>query len=327
MDMVYTDTGGTEVGILQSFQLDLAYGEDENDFSVKIPYGLPIGEGSLCYIDDTEWGGIVRGFREDATEKPSKLYAVGQTWHGLLAETVLCPPAGATHITFKGEANEAIAYVLRLTGRDILFSAEAAPSGMVVDYQFDRFCTLYDGLRKMLSQIGGKLKIAKEPGQKPKLYAAPATDYTDGERALRAGYIAERVRPVNHLVCTGEGEDDERIVIHLYADEEGGISRAQTLFGAQERAAHYDYTSADESKLIEDGTKRLKEMQESASLEIKLPSGTPLDVGDKVGIVSEQADIEVSADVSKVIVVIGETGKPSISYKTSANDSMLYTKG
>lgn len=327
MDMVYTDPDWTELGVLDSFTLDLSYGEDENDFRLRIPYGLPIAEESLCYIDDTEWGGLVRGFKEDTTGKTPALYAVGQTWHGLLAETILCPPDGTSHAAYKGDANKAISYAVALAGKQFVFDVETSESGIAIDHQFDRYCTLYEGLRKMLASAGAKLKIAKDPGCKPRLYAALVDDYTSGERALQAGYIAERVRPVNHLVCTGEGENEERIVVHLYADEDGRISRTQTLFGKKERSQRYDYTSADEGTLIADGTKQLEELQEAVSLEISLPNDEPLDIGDRVGVESENADINAVASISKVIVVIGEKGTPAISYETTATGSQLYTRG
>lgn len=326
-DLVYTDANRVEIGVLSSYSMDLAYGEDENDFVIGIPYGLPIEEESLLYIDDTEWGGMVRGFREDTTGDTDALYALGQTWHGLLAETVLCPPAGSAHVTVQGDANDAIAYVVDLCGKGDMFDVESAPSGIAVDFQFDRFCTLYDGLRKMLSQSGAKLKIAKDPGCQPRLYAAPVDDYSDGEKALQFGYVAERVRPVNHLVCAGQGENEERIVIHLYADEDGNVSFEQTLFGAKERSELYNYTSADYEKLLEDGTKKLREAQNAQSLEIRVPAGIQLDIGDIVGTQSEKAELQTKTDISKVIVVIGEEKKASTSYKTSAANSTLYTKG
>ncbi len=327
MDMVYTDAEGIEIGLLQAFKLDLAYGEDENSFKLRIPYGTPIESGSRCYIDDTEWGGIVRGFREDTTGNVSELYAIGQTWHGILAETIVCPPTGSTHVVLKGDANACIASLLKLTGMDAVFDARTAPSGITLDCQLDRFCTFYGGLKEKLADAGAKLKIAKEPGCRPCLYAMAIDDYSDGERALKVGYVAEHVLPINHLVCTGEGEMDERIVVHLYADAKGNVSQTQTLFGLNERTERYDYTSADEAGLITGGTKRLAELQQTSSLKLTLPSTIRMDVGDIVGIVSEATDLEVSAQINKVIVSIGDGKKPSVSYETPSNLLALYSKG
>ena len=37
MDLNYTDAARADLGVIPTYELDLAFGEDENDFSLKLP--------------------------------------------------------------------------------------------------------------------------------------------------------------------------------------------------------------------------------------------------------------------------------------------------
>lgn len=310
IDLTYTDPDGIEQGIIKAYQLDLAYGSDENDFELTLPIDMRIAEKSLIYIDGTEWGGIVRGGRESTMGETPVFVARGETWHGMLAETYICPVSD--HVSVDGEANAAIAYVLGYVGLGDVFDASRDQSGISVSHRFDRFTDCYSGFRKMLAASGAKLQIDKQPGRKPALSAVPIGDYVDSGESNKYGYKLEWYTPFNHLICLGMGELEERTVIHLYADAEGNVSQTQTLFGLDERQAVYEYNNIDEAKLLEDGTKKLKEMQGTSACELLLPEGTAYDVGDMVGISSEKTGRSVISTVAKVIVKVSGNGQVEI---------------
>ncbi len=310
IDLTYTDSDGIEQGIIKAYQLDLAYGSDENDFELTLPIDMRIAEKSLIYIDGTEWGGIVRGGRESTMGETPVFVARGETWHGMLAETYICPETD--HLSASGEANAAIGSVLRFVGLSDVFDASAEPSGISVSHQFERFTDCYSGFRKMLAASGAKLRIDKQPGRKPALSAVPIGDYVDSGESNKYGYKLEWYMPFNHLICLGMGELEERTVLHLYADAEGNVSQTQTLFGLDERQAVYEYNNIDEAKLLEDGTKKLKEMQGTSACELLLPEGTAFDVGDMVGIASEKTGRSVISTVSKAIVKVSGNGQVEI---------------
>ena len=93
MDLIYTDAYRNEIGVINSYILDLAYGEDENDFHLTIPADDHCcGPQSLIYIDGEEYGGIIDaiGINEDSTLVTYK----GRTWHGILETHVICPRSG-----------------------------------------------------------------------------------------------------------------------------------------------------------------------------------------------------------------------------------------
>ena len=310
IDLTYTDPDGIEQGIIKAYQLDLAYGSDENDFELTLPIDMRIAEKSLIYIDGTEWGGIVRGGRESTMGETPVFVARGETWHGMLAETYICP--ASDHVSVDGEANVAIAYVLGYVGLGDVFDASRDQSGISVSHRFDRFTDCYSGFRKMLAESGAKLRIDKQPGGKPTLSAVPIGDYVDDGETNRYGYKLEWYTPVNHLICLGMGELEERTVLHLYADAEGNVSQTKTMFGLDERQAVYEYNNIDEAKLLEDGTEKLKEMQGTSACELLLPEGTAFDIGDMVGISSEKTGRSVVSTVSKAIVKVSGGGQVEI---------------
>lgn len=308
IDLVYTDRNGIEQGIINAYGLDLAYGSDENDFELTLPIDKQLDMRSFVYLDGTEWGGIVRGGKESTLDENPVYVATGKTWHGILSSTFICPASGEDYVTVSGEANAAIGRVLEYVGLADVFDASADGSGIEVSHRFERYTDCYSGIRKMLKSSGAKLKIDKHPGCKPTLYAAPISSYVDTDEACRYGSKIEWGTPVNHLICLGKGELADRTVIHLYADENGNVSRTQTLFGLDEVQEVYDYSSAEDDELLEEGTKKLKELQEVEASELSLPEDAAFDVDDIVGTVSEASGRSITASVSKVIVKIDEDG-------------------
>ena len=233
-------------------------------------------------------------------------------------------------MTVSGEANAAIGRVLEYVGLADVFDASADGSGIEVSHRFERFTDCYSGFRKMLNASGAKLKIDKQPGCKPTLYAAPISSYVDTDEACRYGSKIEWGTPVNHLICLGKGELADRTVIHLYADEDGNVSQTQTLFGLDEVQEVYDYSSAEDDELLEEGTKKLKELQEVEASELSLPEDAAFDVDDVVGVVSEGSGRAITSSVAKVIVKIGEDGIPQITNEigeTSKSSSSVGSSG
>ena len=311
IDLIYTDADGVEQGIAKAYSLDLAYGDDENDFELTLPADMQLEERSFVYVDGTEWGGVVRGGKESTFDETPAYAATGKTWHGILASTYICPVSGEDYVTASGEANAAIGSVLERVGLAGVFDASSDDSGIEVSHQFERFTDCYSGLRKMLKSSGAKLKIDKQPGCKPMLYASPIGVYLDSEEANRYGYEIEWNTPVNHLICLGKGELADRTVIHLYADKNGNVSRTQTLFELDEVQEIYDCNNAEDEKLLDQGIEKLTELQDVKKIELSLPEDALFDVDDIVGATSLRG-MSVTSRVTKVIVKIGEDGIPQI---------------
>lgn len=171
----------------------------------------------------------------------------------------------------------------------------------------------------MLASYGAKLKLEYD-GAHVVAWAEPVVDYSEYDTmdpykmALR---MQKNYLPVNHLVCLGTGELDERIVVHLYADEKGNVSQTQSLFGLMERALKYDYTSADRETLIEDGTEKLLELQACDASEMNLFDDSEYDIGDIVGSYDPDTGILLITSIASKIVSIDSQDNIVIEYQNT----------
>jgi len=322
MDLVYTNDAGQEQGLTSAFAFDLAYGKNENDFELTVGTDIALPYNSYVYIDGTSFGGIVRGQKFISREKKEYNVFTGDTWHGILNHSIIRPDAGQDYFTVTGDANECIQTVITRQGLGIVFDVDSVATGVTINYRFKRYCTAYAGLVLMLKSQNLRLEITKEASSKPMLSAVHIDDHSTDGQQYTMDYSMSDYRPTNHLVCLGEGTLHERTVIDLFADSSGNISQIQTIFGKEEIVELYDYSSADDAKLLEEGTKKLKEMQATEEIIISAPEETELEIGDVVGVTDTNSGKQMEAEVVKVIVKVSENGNVSKSYELgSLSDS------
>lgn len=318
MDLIYTDAQRTDIGVLLAYELDLAFGEDENDFECIVSsHNHCCSPGSYLYMEGTEYGGIVDAMANDTAAQ--EITYSGRTWQGILNSKVIQPDSGKDYLTLSGEANKVIAALLSRLGLGDLMEASTDASGLTItSYQMPRYISGYDGIVKMLSAVGGKLLFSYQGG-KVILSAVSRHDYSQDEEfnSDLIDYQSKRCyRTVNHLICLGKGELSERVVVHLYADEQGNISQNQTFTGLEEYAETYDYPNAESNEeLVESGTERLKELWQQNELQIDFSDESETyDIGDIVGAVDNVTQIAVSAEIQKKIVTV-KNGQVTVSYE------------
>lgn len=311
-------------GVVKVYDLDLAFGdEEENDFTLTVPLqfaedvgGSFIEPGDFVFFAGTEWGGVVDSRSYDNTGDYAVLAYKGRTWHGILSHSVLKPDPGKDYLTVSGSVKSIIASLISRQGLSDVFEA-ADGGGEVSSYSFDRYTDMYSGLRKMLAGSGLRLEVTKGRG-KCALSASPARDLSRGvdDNFLRFT-MGQNTRPVNHLVCLGSGDLKDRLVVDLYADVDGAVSKTQTLFGVDEVAETYDSNNEeDPAKLAEDGTDRLLGYhQDAKSIDAEIPGELDARVGDMVTASSVNMPFSVSAEVSSVTVEASNNSDPDVSYK------------
>lgn len=316
MDLIYTNLAFEDQGVLKDYALDLAFGSDENDFELTLASGQQCETGSLIYIEDTEYGGIIDGIK--IVTKDNELTYSGRTWHGILASKIIEPDSGEDYLILSGEANEIISVLLLRTGLSDLFMASGENSGLVINnYQVERYVDAYSAITKMLSQVSGKLKFTFRQG-KVVLSACPVVDYTEDEEfeSNNVEMEIEIKRSVNHLICLGTGELAERQVVHLYTDKDGNISGTQSFFDLDEITAVYDYSSVESlEELIKGGEERLAEYAVTNVAQMDFDAEKNIyDIGDIVGATDVITDISAREKIVKKIVTISN-GQVNIEYK------------
>ena len=320
-----------DIGVLQGYEMDLAFGESENDFECRVSMeDHCCGAGYYLYADGTEYGGIIDSIESDKNN--NEVIYSGRTWHGVLNSKVLEPDAGEAYLVLSGEANAILAKLIARMGLSDLFKASGDASGLTVNnYKMNRYITGYDGIRKMLASAGGKLHISFCE-KKAVLSAVPRHDYSKDEEfdADLVSFKAKKnFNAVNHLVCLGSGELTDRMVVHLYADENGAISQKQTFTGKEEVSAIYEYSNVESlDDLIREGTDKLKELRETAdSIDIDFDADSDsYDVGDIVGAVDNVTGLSVAAAIAKKIVSI-KKGQITISYGSAKGQSSSGSSG
>lgn len=319
MVIVIADETGKALREIVDYSLEVAFGEDENKITLTADADVMPPENGYAYIEGTEYGGTIDQITSGTTTET--LSASGRSWHGVLAGKRLVPDSGKSHITVSGQIATVLQSLINRMGLDNLFEAPASESDMVSisSYQFERFVDGYTGIKAMLTANGLKLKMRCAEG-KVLIGARAVVDYGSKiDSDLLDFDLTKITRRTNHLVCGGTGENENRAVVHFYADKNGKVSKTQSLFGVDEIAAFYDYSNADEDKLEEEGKKKLEELQGDGTVDVDVNEDIDVDIGDVVSARNNKTNKVVSATITKKIVKVSngiasyeyEAGTPS----------------
>lgn len=310
-----------DVGVMNDYTFDLAFGSDENNFECVIARDNHCCEESFyLYIENTEYGGIIDSIGID-TEKDEVTYS-GRTWHGILEGKIIEPDAGKDYLVLSGELNSVLATLINRLGLSDIFKASTENSGLKASsYKMNRYIDGYSGIKKLLKTSGAKLIITFKEGFAV-LSAKPSVDYSKDEQfdSDQISFVAtERSNKLNHVICLGKGDLSEREVIHVYADRNGNISETQIFTGISEVTAVYENTNAEDSAALKQGgIDMIKEAWSSDELEFSFDEDTvSYDIGDVVGAKEYMTGMEVRHEIPKKIVSI-KNGAVTISYPTQS---------
>ena len=266
---------------------------DDRTFSVQIArsnWRPELTFSSLIYIMGTEYGGIIGEVLTDTTLDYVELK--GMSWRGRLAKKIIQPPTGSDYKTVSGELHTVMKSLIE-PEFDGLFVVSQEDTGVnVSNYQFDRYCTLYDGLVKMLKSKWYRLQLSfrREQGEPGYLYieAVPIVDYSNRielSRDCQLNYTMDDKRNgVNHLIVAGKGELQDRNVLHLYVQEDGSIGTQQYYTGLQEIAEIYENTSTETDELQSKSEERIRELMNKKTFKMDVAKlGLDVGIGDIVG--------------------------------------------
>src|SRR5574343_863853 len=97
MDLIYADENMVDIGVLDNYNFDLAYGNSENDFELTMSISNNVvNQDNYIYIEHTEYGGIVDSIAP-STDSSTITYS-GRTWTGILDSYVVYPSVGNDYI-------------------------------------------------------------------------------------------------------------------------------------------------------------------------------------------------------------------------------------
>ena len=329
--LILADQNLRDIKPVMDADVDFAVGSDENDYEIKIRHDRwdeRYAYGNVFYIKNTEFGGIIGRKKVNTEQDTISLY--GRTWRGKLDKKVIRPPVGQDYRKVSGELNSVL-NTLVTEAFDDYFVVSRNDTGMsVTNFQFDRYCTLLAGITKMLKSVGYKLHIEyvqQERGQPGyvELSAVPIVDYSEQielSQDSRLNFTFDETKNgVNHLVCLGKGELQDRQVIDLYVGQNGSIGTTQYYTGIQEIAETYEDTSSESDELEEKGREKLQELMNSTSFSMDVEAlDMEVEIGDIIGGRDYTTGMYAAKPIAKKIYK-AEGGKTSLEYEIEGDDS------
>lgn len=286
MEMIWLTSALAEIGPAYA-DIDFDVGVPEsatNDF--QITGTIPDGVGAV-YVPDTEFGGFVE--YQQTKNYDDSVIIKGWTWRGLLTQGIISPDSGQDYKIVSGDAHTIMRSLLSGFLGNFFYVPDTLSGINISNYQFNRYCTILDGLTAMLDEAGAKLCIVAEKpiagsAVRVTLTAKPIETIGDKytiDSPVDVTFTDNRMG-INHLICLGQGELAQRTRVDLYIDINGNISTTPYYTGLTERTAIYDYSSAeDNATLISYGKKRLLEITSQKTISID-NANVVGDVGDMV---------------------------------------------
>lgn len=318
MRIVIADSASRAVGEASNFTLDASHGDDNNEFELSVP-GVSLANRHQWWVDGTPFGGVVDKLNPSVMPSGSSISYSGRTYQGVLASHIISPPAGSAHLVVSGDARDVIVKILAMTELGGVFAPPSINTGIkIANYSFHRYIDAYTGLRMCFASVGARLSLVCHDGGH-ELSAVEADAYGDVE-SERVYFSAVRdYRPVNRLIGLGKGEGVERAVSEWFADTAGNVSQSQTLFGMDEVAKTYQLTSEEAPALSAKTKAKLIEYQGQGEMNLSLPAGAALDVGDTVTSSAAEFGISTTTTVTDVVLTVSG-GKEKIEYKYGSTE-------
>lgn len=320
-EIIVARANGEELRSALYTEYDFETGDDKNStFLVTFlkDEWKSIPDGGRLYIPKTEYGGLYK--KTEVVSKYGTVAAGGYTWRGLMHRKIIEPPSGADYAIDSGELNDIIGSRVSAAFPNLMMGSNET-TDVTVSYQYNRYCTLYDGLKSMLASVGYRLRLAYDQVQARLVVdAVPIVDYSNEieySSDMNAHYrMTLDYMGINHLICLGAGELRERTVIHLYVDRNGVISTTQSLFNEDEVVGIYDYKGAEYDELRKSGIEQLERDINRSKFSIDLDTVKEVAIGDIVGSRDYTTGYTVKAPITTKVVKFRE-GVEKTEYKLS----------
>lgn len=328
VEVILADNDGKEIRYINPISVDIDL-SDTKDFEITInanEYDSSFAFGNRIFIPSTEYGGVIGAIETNTLE--NKIILKGYCWRGMLSKHIITPPSGQDYYTVSGELNSIIKNLTSDLTSVFITSSENTMT-TVSDFQFDRYCTLLEGLEKLLKSRNYRLDIKYVQGVEGVggyvlLSAVPIADYSKDiqfSQDNNINFIFENVQNgVNHLICLGSGELKDRAVIDLYVNNKNKIVTTQYYIGNKEVTEVYDDNNSSGAELKENGTEKLKELMNTKSFNMDLSTlNVELSIGDVVGGRDYVTGFSLSTpDTNKIYKM--ENGKVSIDYEIKGEE-------
>ena len=280
--------------------LDIDIGTD-NDFQLTVPMSEYDSEiykaGNILYCPGTELGGILHDMEVNTSD--NTIIFTGDTPRGMMAKKIIEPPSGSDYRTYRQPIGTLSYSMISLYPFGELITAGLDTSTSLISGQFERYCTMLDGLKKAFMANGYKIEIKAEYLDNKvtwKIYTAPIKNYSDSIEVSQDCNIDFKIKVktnlYTHMICAGQGDLKDRMIVHLYLHPDGSITEEQWYAGVEDKDYFYDYSSVEGEtqeqqriNLLEEGKKKFAEINATDTQEMTFSGLETLGVsiGDIVG--------------------------------------------
>ena len=321
--LIHADENFTELGVVDFVRYDGIISLDPdiqgNDWEAEIlaedfgRYGFELGH--YLYFPDSEYGGRLEGIKRISKNHTVKLSGV--TWRGMLSRRAILPAAGQSHL----DLSETDIYpVMRslVTGFGGLFAVPSGNAALLCGQKF-RYQNVLEGILDMLDPLGLRLVLTLDPDSRHVILSTASVCDRSAEIEFSGDYDFSYTSTLgeaayNHVIALGRGEQENRLVRHVWLLPDGTMTTNSSTpgipTGAEERALVYDYSSAeDEKELIKGAKKQLKEHGAQNGIEISFDSDDiDLPLGDKVGLRDRTLGLSDVRTVTSKLLTIASDG-------------------
>lgn len=322
MDFIIADRNKNDLCFLDnSASLDFDVGSsDDFQFSISLnDYDETIHkEGNILYLIGTEFGGIFND--PEVITKENKISFTGDTFRGMLKKKYIEPLRGEDYYSINGELNHCIKTLLDNAFSEELFKVSNEDTNKNVSFTFDRYCSLLDGINKMLSSVNYRLSIKAVRENQDffvELSAVPKADYSSDIEFSQDSEIQFKIKRItnkyNYMIALGRGELKDRQVLYFYCDENGSVSKVSSIpKGDSVKVYLYDNSSTED--LENDAIKKFAEINHSDECSMTVKNDIELELGDIVGGRDYITGLTISQTVTRKILKYSNL-KQSISYE------------
>lgn len=326
MQFIIADEQKKDIGFVdKNTAIDIDIGSTD-DFTLSVSLSLYQAEkykpGNYVYCIGTEYGGILDD--PEISTGDHTVTFTGDTFRGMLKKKVIEPSPNQPYRIVSGELNTLINTLVNEHFGGIFTVSDISTGVTVSNYQFYRYCTLYDGIVAMLSSVGYKLKIESKYDDDDlviELSATPIVDYSDDVEFSQDSNIRFKIKQYtnkyNYMLALGKGELTEREVIYLHWVD--GLPVVVSSIPNGDDVKVYLYDNSGSEDLLADSISKFKEINTVDTYSMTIRDDVEIDIGDIVGGRDYVTGIVIAQPITKKIIKV-ENGSQSISYEIGGND-------
>lgn len=288
-----------------SFTLDYAYGDEENDFELSFTSSSvePTRVTAFKLNDAPDVAGFVDTIDSTYKDGNYTIVLAGTSIQGVLDKRIIEPPAGQAYYTINGSLTSGLNTLLSRTQLSSLVRIKDVPARSV-SFQFDRYTSVWNGLRKLAKSLNMRVQLDLADDNHIELSFTPLETTTISSENIH--YEAKKTsRFTTHIIALGEGELTARAVGHAYWTGTQIVTSKPT--GWQEGYTQtYEMNTISADKITDTAVEQLQKIvNELQSIEIKQPDGDyPLDC--TFTLTDLPTGMTVSARISKLIIKISK---------------------